>query len=104
MNVAIPVKVEVLLAVKTPPEVRVPVVDRVPGAIMVLERLAVMVSVPDEVSSTSFAVEVKLTTVEVPVLGVRVITAVAPPEAGSVYVVSPVSAGRVTVFKLRAVT
>ena len=52
VNVAIPVKVEVVLAVKTPPEVRVPVVDRVPGAIMVLERLAVMVSPADSVRVT----------------------------------------------------
>tara|TARA_R110000822_G_scaffold303648_1_gene428470 strand:- start:521 stop:700 length:180 start_codon:yes stop_codon:yes gene_type:complete len=46
VNVAIPVKVEVLLAVKTPPEVRVVVVDRLPGALTALGKVAVMVLVP----------------------------------------------------------
>ena len=84
VNVAIPVKVEVVATEKEVPAARVVVEAKVPGAMTVEDKLAVMVSVPDEVSSTSFVVEVKLTTVEAPVLGVRVIFAAAPPEAGRV--------------------
>jgi hypothetical protein len=52
VNVAIPVKVEVLLAVKTPPEVRVVVVDRLPGAMTTSGKVAVMVSPADSVRVT----------------------------------------------------
>tara|TARA_R110002073_G_scaffold251951_2_gene414517 strand:- start:113 stop:601 length:489 start_codon:yes stop_codon:yes gene_type:complete len=88
VNVAIPVKAEVVATEKEVPAARVVVEAKVPGAMTVADKLAVMVSVPDAVSSTSFVVEVKLTTSVLPPLPVRVITADAPPEAGSVYVVS----------------